>query len=163
MITNLSAFGSRHEPVNAVISIRVVVIESTLYGPVPIGALANTSCPALFQALGATMYSAANLAGKIASGLLVVMSTTYSLTLVAPVNSGSSVEPITVLRPSALTRKSIVAFTASALNASPFENLTSWRNVKRQVVGFTVFQYVARRARTIPLSSTRVSASKIAA
>ena len=163
MITSLSAFGSRHEPVNALISIRVVVIESTLKGPVPIGALAKTSCPAVFQAFGATMYRAANLAGKIASGVLVVMSTTYSLTLFAPVNSGSSVEPITVLRPSALTRKSIVAFTASALNSSPLENLTPWRKVKRHVVLLTVFQYVARRARTIPLSSTRVRASKIAA
>ena len=148
---------------NALISIRVVVIESTLNGPVPIGALANTSCPAAFQAFGATIYRAANFAGKIASGVLVVISTTYSLTFVAPVTSGSSVEPIVVLRPSALTKKSTVALTASALKSSPLENLIPSRNVKRHVVLLTVFQYVARRARTIPLSSTRVSASKIAA
>ena len=55
MMTSLAAFGSRHESANALISIRVVVIESTLNGPVPIGALANTSCPAVFQAFGATM------------------------------------------------------------------------------------------------------------
>ena len=93
----------------------------------------------------------------------MVMSTTYSLTFVAPVTSGSSVEPMVVLRPSALTKKSTVALTASALNSSPLENLIPWRKVKRHVVLLTVFQYVARRARTTPLSSTRVSASKIAA
>ncbi|CAB4566466.1 unannotated protein [freshwater metagenome] len=54
MITNLSDFGLRHDVLNAESSIRVVVSESTLNGPVPIGFSAKTVAPASFHAFGST-------------------------------------------------------------------------------------------------------------
>ena len=159
----------RQDVLNAESSMRVVVRRSTLNGPVPIGFSAKTVAPASFQAFGSTMYRAANFLGKIASAAdnvavaCVVISTTRSLIFLADATPGSSVPPITVLRPSALVKYSTFATTESALNGSPFENLTPLRRVNCHVVGDVFFHEVARRGRTSPFVSTIVSASKIAA
>jgi hypothetical protein len=104
MITNLSDFGLRQDVLNADSSMRVVVRRSTLNGPVPIGFSAKTVAPASFQAFGSTIYRAAIFAGKIASVAGVDIWTTNSLIFFDPETPASSVEPITVLRPSALVR-----------------------------------------------------------
>jgi hypothetical protein len=55
-----------------------------------------------------------------------------------------------------------VLTTASALKASPLENLTSLRSVNSQWVGSTFFQLSARIGVASPAALMRTSGSKIA-
>jgi hypothetical protein len=94
-----------------------------------------------------------SLSGRIGSGVGVVTSTVYSSTLAADCRLPKSVAPIPGRCGSA--KSSTAATIASALKGSPLLNVTPWRSLKRQVVGWTMVQLSASFGTILPDALSR--------